>query len=118
MKTSQITFLLLFFALISTSCEPVVLGPEADLRVQIKGTFSGKSREGVQIQLYSTRQDAQNAIDPLSPVLWTDRTGQVEFYELFVNKKYFIRIDGPFGSKTRSSRRLDYGFNNCVINIL
>lgn len=117
MKTLKLLLLLPLF-LIFQSCDPDIGPPEADLLIRTQGYLSGNSRDNIRIQLYLTREDARRQVAPITPVLWTDGFGEVLIYGLDVNRKYFVRADSNTTKTIRSSGRLGYGGNECIVRIL
>ncbi|MEM1408534.1 MAG: hypothetical protein AAGG59_17250 [Bacteroidota bacterium] len=118
MKAFQkITFLLLTLVAI-TACDNEPRLPEADLLVQVEGYLSGNQREGIRVQVYLTREDAEDQIGAITPPLWTDTFGEVEIYGLDTNRRYFVRADARATKTIRRSKRLNFGINVCRIRIL
>ncbi len=117
MKTLKAICLVLICGLIF-SCDPGPATPEADLNIRVQGYFSGNARENILVQVYRTREDAEDQVAPLTPSLWTDRYGEVEVFGLLTNRRYFVRADARATHTIRKSRKLDFGANNCVIRIL
>ncbi len=117
MKTLKLFFLLPLIAILQ-SCDNSFGPPEADLIIRTQGYLSGNTRENIQVQVYLSREDARRQVAPITPPLWTDGFGEVAVYGLDVNRCYFVRADSNTTKTIRSSKRLDYGSNLCVIRIL
>ena len=111
-------FLITSFCILFFSCDPGPVAPDADLEVRVQGYLSGKPREGIRIQLYRTRADAEDQFDPVTDPVWTDRHGNVEIYGLLTNRTYFVRADARLANTIRRSSTLNFGINYCVIRIL
>ncbi|MEM6523437.1 MAG: hypothetical protein AAGF85_02265 [Bacteroidota bacterium] len=104
--------------LIFIACDHGPRVPEADLLVQVEGYLSGNVREGIRVQVYLTREDAEDQIGAITPPLWTDNFGEVEIFGLDTNRRYFVRADARAAKTIRRSKRLDVGINMCRIRIL
>ncbi len=111
-------FLIASSCILFYSCDLGPITPEADLEVRVQGYLSGKAREGIRVQLYRTREDAQDRFDPVTGPLWTDRYGYVEIYGLLTNRRYFVRADARAATTIRRSPKMSFGPNHCVIRIL
>ena len=70
------------------------------------------------VQVYLTREDAEDRLGAIMPPLWTDRYGEVEIFGLDTNRRYFVRADARAAKTIRRSKRLDFGVNICRIRIL
>ncbi|MDN5200796.1 hypothetical protein QQ008_05475 [Fulvivirgaceae bacterium BMA10] len=90
----------------------------ADLEVHVYGLFSGRPREGIRVSLYRTEEDAENNIDPIRVWEYTDYDGNVIFYDLPTNRRYWIKARAQFASNIRKTRRLRSGHNFRSISIL
>lgn len=118
MKTLRTITIILFSSLILASCDPGPSLPEADLLIQVEGYLSGNNREGIMVQVYMTREDAEDQIGAITPPLWTDQFGQAEVFGLNTNRRYFVRADARAATTIRRSKRLNFGPNTCRIRIL
>ena len=117
MKTLKLLLLIPLIGLIQ-SCNYDVGPPEATLVVRTEGYLSGKTRPNIMVQLYYTREDAEDQVAAITPPLWTDSYGEAVIYDLDVNRRYFIRADSRTTKTIRSSKKLDFGDNHRTIRIL
>ncbi len=112
---------LVFLAAILTTlsaCDNGPRVPEADLLVRVEGYLSGNEREDIMVQIYLTREDAEDQIGAITPPLWTDHYGEVEIFGLDTNRRYFVRADARAATTIRRSKRLDFGINVFKVRIL
>ena len=90
----------------------------SDLEVSVQGFLTGNPRDGVLVQLFYTREDAQDLIYPASPVLTTNEFGEVYILDLEPGVQYFVRVDGLLQTVVRRSGRLRAGANKCTVRLL
>lgn len=109
----SITALTLLF---TSSCEKYHY--YSDLEVSVNGFLSGNPREGVLVQLFYSREDAQDLVYPASPLLETNEWGEVYIYDLDPGIQYFVRVDALLTTVIRKSGRLREGPNKCSVKIL
>lgn len=107
---------LLFFLVSFTGCNDYYY--QADLLVTVKGLLSGNPREGLAVQIFETRDDAEMLRYALTPVVYTDEFGEVLIYGLEPRYEYYIRVDALLITKIKGTGRLRDGANTCVVRIL
>ena len=90
----------------------------ADLQVTVKGFLSGNPRQGLLVQVFATREEAEQLYYPLSPVVETNEWGEVFIFGLDPGEKYFLRIDGFIQTRIKRTDKLRNGTNDCVIRLL
>ena len=118
MKAFQKTTFFLLTLIAIAACDNGPRLPEADLLVQVEGYLSGNEREGIMVQVYLTREDAEDQLGAITPPLWTDNYGELEIFGLETNRRYFVRADARATKTVRKSKRLNFGINVCRIRIL
>ena len=106
----------LLAVLLTTSCNEYRYS--ADLEVSVKGFLSGNPREGVLVQLFYSREDAQDLFEPATVLLETNEWGEVFIYDLDPGYDYYVRVDGLLNRVIRNSGKLRSGTNKCSIRIL
>ena len=91
---------------------------ESDLIVRVQGLLSGNPRDGIIVQVFETRYDAEHLEFPVSPEMVTDHHGEIYLMGLEPGREYYVRIDALLVTKIKSTNRLREGTNQCTIRIL
>ena len=117
-KTLGVLFTLLLLVPLSSCDEEVESGRISDLEVLVTGTFSGEKREGINVNAYLSKEDAQAEINPATATVITNVDGLAYLYNLQSNTVYWIKIHAPlFSTKIRKTHRLKPGENDFGLTI-
>lgn len=99
------------------ACEETEIQP-ADLRVYVNGTLSGKPRENIKVNLYDTKADAENELNPVTVYQYTDVNGFTIFYGLVSHRRYWVRADALLSRRIKETQKLGPGLNQFSLSIL
>ena len=112
-------FILSLSILSLTSCDDAeVVEPKGSLEVTVRGTFSGKPRENIRVQLYLTKSDADDHQNPIKSEQTTDSDGKTTFSELRINISYWVRADAILSGNIEETQSLKAGSNSFEIRLL
>ena len=112
-------FSVVFLMLLAfTSCEEDDEYDYSDLSIHVSGTLSGKSRSGLKVALYNSKEDADNEVDSINLILTTDNEGWVTYSDLERGTRYWVRVDTTLIHNIKLSDTLKSGDNEMEIRIL
>ena len=111
-----VTVLLLISLVIVCSCEDEE--QLSDLEVRVTGTLSGVPREGVNVTVYSTEEDAEKEVSSVTLSDDTDSNGKVKFINLELGSSYWIRANTLLLFSIKQTGKLKTGVNEFEITVL
>lgn len=115
---NHISIFSLILFLFFSSCENENITPNRpELKVYVEGLISGKTREGVKLTLYPSKNDAEYELNEISYDR-SDSKGNSYFYNLN-NQVYWIRANTIIGiSKTIERIEINQQYNHITLKVL
>lgn len=118
MKIQQIKFaiLLFIFGLSLQGCElyedtPVIDPNASNLTVYVYGALSQNPRPDILVSLHWTREEAENNENPIGSRRYTDEYGEVIFYNLPPDERFYVRAKPLVFKTIRETNYLYRGDN-------
>ena len=90
----------------------------ANLTITVTGTLSGNPREDIAVQLYLTRDNAEDRVNALSGIYRTNSDGQVTIGAISSGRSYCVRADATLISSYKITQVLRDGDNEFSMTIL
>lgn len=122
MKARLSIFMLLPMLFLS-SCEVWIDGLDDSLNrpsllVHVYGALSGNDRDNIEVSLYYSREDAQDDRNPITNYVYTDRYGEVLFYDLPRGQAVWVKAQALLVKTIRQTSPLQRGENYIEVPIL
>ena len=90
----------------------------ANLTITVTGTLSGNPREDIAVQLYLTRDNAEDRVNAVSGIYRTNADGQATIGAISSGRSYCVRADATLISAYKVTQVLRDGDNEFNMTIL
>jgi len=90
----------------------------ANLTITVVGTLSGKPRENITVQLFNTKESAEDRVNSVTGRYTTDANGQVTITGLSSGRAYYARADAKLATSYKMTQTLRDGDNTFSMSIL